>query len=281
VHERRTERANGQPTTPVDLSEWRRAAAEAARAAGLPSTPPRRPASDMMQPGHAPLRRWLRRAVLAVVGLGLFGVLSLGLLAYSDFAMAANGSSDARARAQWVWDHGDHLHFAVHVIQARLLDICPCTRRAADAQYYYAHFHALTPRQQAIAANHRPTNLSQWVDYVTSPFIVGLEWAGDGIAWLGGRRPPTQVAVALDQYAVQPAEIHIPRGTTVTWRNVDQLGEAHTVTADQAWQFQSSDWLEPGESYQFTFTERGQYAYYCQAHGGPGGQGMSGVIIVD
>jgi plastocyanin len=100
---------------------------------------------------------------------------------------------------------------------------------------------------------------------------------------LGGQRPASTVTVALDQYEFSPRVIHILRGTTVIWRNTDDLGEAHTVTTDPAvWILKlDSDFLEPDEQFQATFTERGQYNYYCRVHGGPDQQGMSGIVIVD
>jgi plastocyanin len=228
------------------------------------------------------LPRWAFRSLLGV-GLAVFlAVFGLALLGVADFSMAGNGSPDARARLEWAWDRGDHLHFAVHILSARVLDVCPCTRRAADAQYYYARFHAVTPRQRAVATNTHPNNVGAFVGYVVGPAQVGLEWIGDGISWLGGNRPPLAVVVGLDQFSVTPPEIHVVRGTTVTWRNVDQLGEAHTVTADpgQATKF-DSDFLEPDEQFAFTFTERGRYSYFCRVHGAPNLQGMAGIVIVD
>jgi plastocyanin len=38
--------------------------------------------------------------------------------------------------------------------------------------------------------------------------------------------------------------------------------------------------LSVGQLFSFTFDEPGTYPYYCDNHGGPGGEGMSGVIIV-
>ena len=280
VYDRRPPRVTGQPVSdPVDLGAWRRAAADAQRRASVSRSPTAGPRPPLIAPR---LRRWLLRLGLAAVGLGLLLLVSLGLLAYADFTMAGNGSPDVRARAQWVWDRGDHLHFAVHIIEGRIFDLCPCTRRAADAQYFYAHFHAVTPHQGAVAANTHPASPQQWVDYVTGPFVVAGDWIHDGIAWLGGQRPPTQVTIALDDYEMQPAEIHIARGTRVIWRNVDAAGEAHTVTAAprQSVSF-DSDFLEPDESFAFTFTERGRYLYYCRAHGTPDGEGMAGLVVVE
>jgi len=215
----------------------------------------------------------------------LVAALTLSLLTLADFEMAGNGSPSTAERLAWVWDRGDHLHFAVHIAQARLFDICPCTRRAAGDQYYEAHFHALTPHQVALAADSNPHTASDWVEYVVGPFAVGFDWIHDGIAWIGGQRPSQQATVLMDQYEFEPPEVHIARGTTVTWRNVDEEGEAHTITADpsQAVKFDSG-WVLPDESFQYTFTERGRFFYYCQAHGAPGQEGlagMTGAIVVD
>jgi plastocyanin len=196
--------------------------------------------------------------------------------------MAGNGSPDPRARAEWTLASGDHLHFAFHIMAGRVLDLCPCTRRAAGAQYFRAHFHALTPLQKTVADNSHPGTPAQWANYFFGPAQVAFAWVGDGMHWLGGQRPALEMVVNMDSYAFSPAEIHIARGTTVTWRNVDQLGEAHTVTADpgQVPKF-DSDFLEPDESFSYTFTERGRFAYYCRVDGQPGLQGMSGLVVVE
>lgn len=229
----------------------------------------------------APGRRWIRRVVIAVACLVGLGLLGLFLLAYADYDIAGNGSPSTSARIRWVWLQGDHLHYAVHITQARVFDLCPCTRRLAAEQYRRAHFHALTPRQQAVAANSHPLTTAQWVDYFVGPFAVSLDWLHDGVSWLSGQRPSQQVMIDMGNYEFQPAEITVGRGTTVTWRNTDELGEAHWVVADsgQAAKFDSAP-LEPDELFAYTFTDRGTFTYYCSLHGAPGQQGMSGVIVV-
>jgi plastocyanin len=52
----------------------------------------------------------------------------------------------------------------------------------------------------------------------------------------------------------------------------------HTVTADDG-SF-ASDTLSNGGVFEFTFNNPGTFAYYCEFHGGPGGEGMSAVITV-
>jgi plastocyanin len=68
----------------------------------------------------------------------------------------------------------------------------------------------------------------------------------------------------------------IPVGTTVVWMYNGRY--PHTVTLNDG-SFDSRN-LGSGETFSFTFTEAGTYSYYCSIHGGPGGQGISGVIIV-
>jgi len=227
-------------------------------------------------------RRWINIALGGAILLVIGALANVLLLFYADFASAGNGSSDAGERARWAWERGDHLHYAGHLVLGRIFDLCPCSRNAAGAQYYYAKFHAVTPQQRAVVLNTKPSGAAELAHYFTGPVMVWFEWIGDGIAWLGGQRPPTRVLLELDQYAVTPETIRIARGTTVIWRNVDELGEAHTVTAapQQAVSFDSG-WLAPTEQFQFTFTERGQFVFYCREHGKPIPSGMAGTIIVE
>jgi plastocyanin len=89
------------------------------------------------------------------------------------------------------------------------------------------------------------------------------------------RRPsrarPAVATVVLRNTAFVPGRIQITAGTTVVWRNDDQL--IHTVTAnDKSF---DSGLLQPGKSYRRTFDKAGQYAYYCQPH-----PFMKGVVVV-
>ncbi len=60
-------------------------------------------------------------------------------------------------------------------------------------------------------------------------------------------------------------------GTTVTWVNDDT--QVHTVTADDG-SFDSGD-LQPGQSFQFSFTVIGPHAYHCMHH-----SSMTGLVTV-
>ena len=72
-------------------------------------------------------------------------------------------------------------------------------------------------------------------------------------------------------------EVHITAGQTILWRNPDF--RTHTVTADDS-SFDSGD-VGASKDFSMEFDTPGTYPYYCQYHGNPGGEGMSGVIVVD
>ena len=115
--------------------------------------------------------------------------------------------------------------------------------------------------------------------------------------YFGGRQGSTQqgpsgeVAAEVtlnDQLRYEPAAVTISAGQAVRWRNTSAL--IHTVTADpsRAMQaanvrlpsgadaFDSGD-IGPGGSFTWTFTEPGEYRYFCIPHEGAA---MTGTIMV-
>jgi plastocyanin len=92
---------------------------------------------------------------------------------------------------------------------------------------------------------------------------------------VGAQGAPSSVQMQIVTF--DPAELHVAPGTMVTWTNPSAL--VHTVTADDG-SSDSGD-VAPGNAYTQEFDTPGTYAYYCQYHGGPGGQGMAVVIVVD
>jgi plastocyanin len=90
--------------------------------------------------------------------------------------------------------------------------------------------------------------------------------------------PADQVfEVNITDSVFQPRELTIPAGASVVWQHIGNF--PHTVTADDG-AFNSGT-LQNGDTFRRTFNEPGRYPYYCEIHGGPGGSGMSGVIIVE
>ncbi len=98
-----------------------------------------------------------------------------------------------------------------------------------------------------------------------------MEEGTEGEASMGG-----DAAVSIANFAFDETAMTVAVGTTVTWTNED--GAPHTVTADDG-AFDSGN-MDSGDVFSFTFEEPGTYAYFCEYHGGAGGQGMAGTITV-
>jgi plastocyanin len=77
-----------------------------------------------------------------------------------------------------------------------------------------------------------------------------------------------------------PADVTIQVGQTVEW--VWPTGAiGHNVTPDDEEPTTSGPVANGPNTYSFTFNTAGTYNYYCVAHGGPGGAGMSGTVTVE
>jgi plastocyanin len=82
--------------------------------------------------------------------------------------------------------------------------------------------------------------------------------------------------VELEDFNFVPKILTVKVGAQVKFANKDNA--THSVISDTG--LFNSGPLGKGQEFFFTFTEPGEYAYYCGPHGGPGGEGMSGKIIV-
>jgi plastocyanin len=89
-----------------------------------------------------------------------------------------------------------------------------------------------------------------------------------------GESPMTSphVEVTMEGFAFKPAEITIVVGTTVTWHNEDSA--IHTVT-DRNKLFESGN-LSRGNTFSYTFEQKGTFEYYCITH-----PYMNGKVIVE
>lgn len=70
--------------------------------------------------------------------------------------------------------------------------------------------------------------------------------------------------VDMMNYAFSPASLTISVGDTVTWTNHDAAPH-NVVVSDGPVKF-TSPLLQQGETYSYTFTQAGQYSYYCSVH---------------
>ena len=76
----------------------------------------------------------------------------------------------------------------------------------------------------------------------------------------------------IDNFTFVPARLTVKAGTTVTWRNEDDI--PHTVTSTT--QLFKSKALDTEDSFSFTFTEPGTYQYFCSLH-----PRMTATIVVE
>jgi len=80
-----------------------------------------------------------------------------------------------------------------------------------------------------------------------------------------------EIMVKIDNFTFEPAQLTVKTGTTVTWKNRDDI--PHTVVS--AGKFKSKA-LDTDDSYSFTFTAAGDYTYFCSLH-----PHMTGTIKVE
>jgi plastocyanin len=80
-----------------------------------------------------------------------------------------------------------------------------------------------------------------------------------------------ETSVTIDNFTFQPAQLTVKVGTTVTWKNHDDI--PHAIVS--AGKFRSKT-LDTDDSYSFTFTAAGDYKYFCSLH-----PHMTGTITVE
>jgi plastocyanin len=96
------------------------------------------------------------------------------------------------------------------------------------------------------------------------PFLSGINFS------------QTTHDVTVQNFSFSPGELTITVGDAVRWINV--LG-MHNVVADDN-SFTSGPAAPAPWEFTHTFTMAGLHPYYCEPHGGPGGSGMAGVVVV-
>lgn len=112
--------------------------------------------------------------------------------------------------------------------------------------------------------------------------VIALGGTGIGIAYMKGVHEPGSVAeeqqelqaqkpvagithIIMKNDAFQPEAVIVQIGTAITWTNMD--ASFHNIVIPNAIVTQSapnqSQPLGPGESFTYTFMERGTFVYYC------------------
>jgi plastocyanin/uncharacterized membrane protein YhaH (DUF805 family) len=126
----------------------------------------------------------------------------------------------------------------------------------------------------SIWSSHRPGALRSPSKFPL--LLVLLVFLITPLASCGGSGTPQEQTISVTDNDFTPKELHISVGQTVYWINHGQ--SPHTVTADNG-SFDSGT-FNTDAMYTHTFTTPGRYPYYCTLHGGAGGVGMAGVIVV-
>jgi len=115
---------------------------------------------------------------------------------------------------------------------------------------------------------------------IWSVAALGMVLSGAAALFMG---PPVRAAETVtmgsdakpNDFKFFPAEITVPVGTTVVWRNLSDI--PHDATArDNSF---ASDQLAKGQDFSFTFKTPGDIPYYCSVSGHEDA-GMTGVIKV-
>jgi plastocyanin len=101
---------------------------------------------------------------------------------------------------------------------------------------------------------------------------LGIRLAVAAVIFLpvGGVRAE-EANVTIDNFTFAPAQLTVKVGTTVTWKNRDDI--PHLVVS--AGKFRSKA-LDTDDSFSFTFTSPGDYKYFCSLH-----PHMTGTITVE
>ena len=71
------------------------------------------------------------------------------------------------------------------------------------------------------------------------------------------------VEVKVDNFSFSPSTLTVAPGTTVKWTNRDDI--PHTVVSEDKTTFKSKV-LDTEDSFSFTFSKPGTYAYFCSIH---------------
>jgi plastocyanin len=85
--------------------------------------------------------------------------------------------------------------------------------------------------------------------------------------------------IQIRDLAFGPMNVQISAGETVIWANVEEA-MPHNVAngasgGNSNGDLFSSPFLMPGDSFSFTFTDPGEFTYYCPLH-----PAMAGIVIV-
>ncbi len=102
--------------------------------------------------------------------------------------------------------------------------------------------------------------------------LVLVACAIAGIALASGERAAKPAEIKIDNFSFVPAVLTIPRGTTVTWTNADDV--PHVVRTEDG--TIKSPTLDTDGKFSHTFDAKGTFPYFCSLH-----PMMRGKVVVE
>jgi plastocyanin len=91
---------------------------------------------------------------------------------------------------------------------------------------------------------------------------VAQAGSGDGHHQAKPAPAARTLQIKIDNFSFLPASVTVRVGTKVTWTNRDDM--PHTVTSTD--KRLASPLLDTDQTFSYTFTAPGTYAYYCGIH---------------
>lgn len=93
--------------------------------------------------------------------------------------------------------------------------------------------------------------------------------------------PTVQVLGPAGGDRFEPEQVIINVGQSVTWVWPEGTLDHNVVPEDGNNPLPSGPAVDGPTTYSFTFQQAGSFRYFCRTHGGPGGSGQSGRVIVN
>ncbi len=91
----------------------------------------------------------------------------------------------------------------------------------------------------------------------------------------GGTSRDETVRVTMENIQFMPHEVRVPVGGTVRWRNADTPPHTVTKKAGPGERFDSGT-IQPGDTFEQRFEQRGRVDYVCTIH-----PGQTGAVLVE
>jgi plastocyanin len=114
-----------------------------------------------------------------------------------------------------------------------------------------------------------------WIAILAGIGVYYVWYLAPAASGTAGAHGGNGLTVTLVNFQFQPKVITVSAGSTVRWVNTQGV---HAVDSDQ--DFFKSSILHSGGIFRHTFNRPGVFPYHCDFHGGPGGIGMAGRIVV-